>query len=121
MQKRIIQSNGIAVAVIYSHEIIIADAQSALDLIADIDYNDNCQRMAINKGAVTPDFFKLGTGMAGEILQKFANYSKKIAIIGDFSGYASQSLKDFIYECNRGNFAFFVPDEQTAVERLTER
>lgn len=32
-----------------------------------------------------------------EVLQKFINYQTKIAIIGDFSGYTSKSLKDFIY------------------------
>ncbi len=119
MEKRIIRNNGIDVAVIQSGEQIIIDTQSALDLIATIDYHDDCQRIAINKDAIIGDFFKLSSGIAGEILQKFVTYSKKIAIIGDFSTYTSKPLRDFIYECNQGNSIFFVPDEQTAINKLT--
>ncbi len=61
----------------------------------------------------------MSTGIAGDILQKFVNYSKKLAIIGDFSIYTSHSLKDFIYESNQGNQIFFVADEQEAIEKLT--
>ena len=118
MKKHIVQNNGFAVAVIRSNELIITDTQSALDLIATVGHDDNCDRVAINKEAVIEDFFKLSTGIAGEILQKFVNYSKKIAIIGDFSKYTSQPLIDFIYECNQGNAVFFVPDEQTAIKKL---
>jgi hypothetical protein len=119
LKKQIVQNNGIGVAVIHSNDLIISDTQSALDLIATIDYHDNCQRIAINKEAITKDFFKLSTGIAGEILQKFVTYSKKIAIIGDFSEYTSKSLSDFIFECNKGNSVYFVPDEQTAINKLT--
>jgi hypothetical protein len=119
MKKHIIKSNGDAVAVLHSDELIITDTQSALDLIATIDYDDDCQRIAINKEAIIEEFFNLSSGIAGEILQKFVNYSKKIAIIGDFSIYPSKALKDFIYECNQGNHVFFVPDEQSAIDKLT--
>lgn len=119
MKKNIIQKNGFNVAVIYCDELIITDTQSALDLITTIDYNDDCQRIAINKEAIIEDFYKLSTGIAGEILQKFVNYRKKIAIIGDFGTYTSKPLKDFIYECNQGNAVFFTSDEQSAINKLT--
>ena len=119
MDKRIIQSNGVAIAVIHSDDLIIKDTQSALDFVATIQYYDNCHRIIINKQAIVEDFFKLSTGIAGEILQKFTNYRKKIAIVGDFSIYTSKPLKDFIFESNRGNAVFFVADEQTAIEKLS--
>jgi hypothetical protein len=118
MEKKITEVNGTTVAIIKSAEPIITDTQSALDLMATVDYNDNCQRIAIYKEAITPDFFNLSTGIAGEILQKFTNYAKKIAIIGDFSNYTSKPLKDFIYESNKGNAIFFVADEECALEKL---
>ncbi|MBT2762944.1 DUF4180 domain-containing protein [Paenibacillus sp. ISL-20] len=31
----------------------------------------------------------------------------------------SQSLQDFIYECNKGNDFFFLPSEQQGIERLS--
>jgi len=54
-----------------------------------------------------------------EILQKFVNYHVKIAVIGDFSLYTSKSLKDFIYECNKGNDIFFLPNEKQAIEKFS--
>ena len=43
----------------------------------------------------------------------------KLAIIGDFSGYTSKPLRDFIYESNNGNHVFFVSSEAEAVEKLS--
>ena len=118
MNQCMVQSHGVNVAVIHSDVPVIVDTQSALDLIATLSYNEDCERVVLNKGAIVEDFFKLSTGITGEILQKFVTYSRKIAIIGDFSGYTSKPLYDFIYECNQGNAVFFVPDEQSAVEKL---
>ena len=73
----------------------------------------------LNKDAVTPDFFVLSTKIAGEILQKFINYQFKFAIVGDFSGYTSKPLKDFIYESNKGRDIFFVSSEEDAIEKLS--
>jgi ABC-type polysaccharide/polyol phosphate transport system ATPase subunit len=42
----------------------------------------------------------------------------KIAIVGDFSVYQSKSLKDFMYESNKGKTMFFVSTEKEAVEKL---
>lgn len=47
---------------------------------------------------ITPDFFDLKTGMAGEVLQKFSYYRMCLAIVGDFSAYGSKSLQEFILE-----------------------
>ena len=64
------------------------------------------------------EFFVLSTGIAGEILQKFINYRKKVAIVGDYSGYTSKPLKDFIYESNNGNSIYFLPNIDEAVLKL---
>ena|SRR5574344_1230798 len=61
----------------------------------------------------------LSTRIAGEILQKFINYQFKFAIVGDFSGYTSKPLKDFIYESNKGRDIFFVSSEEDAIEKLS--
>ena len=99
---------------------IINDGQSALDFIMSIGYEHDCQNIAINKAAVAEDFFVLSTGIAGDVVQKFVNYGFKVAIIGDFSGYTSKPLHDFIYESNKGNHLCFVADETEAVKRLSE-
>ena len=112
------EHNGVSVAIIKSDELLIVDAQSALDLIATVRYETKCDCVAIFKNSITEDFFVLSKGLAGDVLQKFVNYGIKLAIIGDFSGYTSKPLQDFIYESNRGNSIFFVDTEESAMERL---
>ena len=119
MNKRTIESNGFRIVLINSDVPIIAGAQTALDLLATINYDDESDRIAINKEAIVEGFFTLSTGLAGEILQKVVNYRKKLAIVGEFSHYKSKPLHDFIYECNRGSDIFFVSTEQEAINRLS--
>ena len=103
---------------IESEGILISDAQSALDLMMTIQYEKDCSRIVLNKEAVSEEFFRLSSGIAGEVLQKFINYHTKLAIVGDFSKYTSKPLHDFIYECNKGNTIFFVDNLDLAVEKL---
>jgi hypothetical protein len=119
MKITVIKENNIEIAVVSSDEILIKDVQSALDLIATVNFETGCNRMIMNKSAICEDFFDLKTRLAGEVLQKFINYHTKIAIVGDFSVYSSKSLKDFIYESNKGKDIFFLPDESQAVEKLS--
>ena len=81
-------------------------------------YETGCRDMAIPKEAVTKDFFVLSTCLAGEIAQKFVNYGVRAAIYGDFSGYASKPLKDFMYESNKGKDLYFQPTLALAVKKL---
>lgn len=99
-------------------DILISDTQSALDLMMTVKYETGCSRIILNKNTICEEFFKLSTGFAGEVLQKFINYHIKLAIVGDFSKYTSKPLHDFIYECNDGNDIFFVNNLELAVERL---
>ncbi len=120
METRIVERNRVRIAVIYSEDVIIKDVQSALDFMATVDYETGCSRILIFKSAVCEDFFDLKTKIAGDILQKFINYQKKIAIVGDFTIYSSKSLRDFIYECNKGKDIFFLQDTQVAITKLSE-
>jgi hypothetical protein len=112
--------NGIEIAIVSSDEVLITSVQSALDLMATISYEVGSNRIVINKSAICEHFFDLKTRLAGEILQKFINYKTKIAIIGDFSNYTSKSLKDFIYESNKGKDIFFLSNKELAIEKLSE-
>ncbi len=113
-----IRKNDIEIAVVQSNDILISDVGSALDLMSTVQYDTGCDRIAVNKEAITEDFFKLSTRMAGEILQKFINYHVKFAVYGDFSKYTSKPLKDFIYESNQGNAIFFVATKEDAADKL---
>lgn len=113
-----ITENGIDIATVNSSEPLIIDVQSALDLIATVSYDTGCSALILNKSSLSEEFFELKTKLAGDILQKFINYQMKLAIVGDFSIYSSKSLKDFIYESNKGKHIFFVSSEKEAVEKL---
>jgi hypothetical protein len=108
------------IAIIHSEEVLLTDVQSALDFMMTVQYETGYNRIILNKAALCEDFFNLSTKLAGEVLQKFINYDVKLAIVGDFSEYTSKSLRDFIYECNRGKDIFFLPDEKQAIERLSK-
>jgi hypothetical protein len=112
------KQNNLEVALVNCDEILIKDVQSAIDLMATVSYETGCNLVILNKKAICEDFFDLSTKLAGEILQKFVNYHMKIAIIGDFSSYKSKSLKDFIYESNKGNTVFFLDNEKQAIEKF---
>lgn len=120
MKIEITEKNDVEIAVVTSENVIIRDMQSALDLIATVGFETGCGRIVINKGAICEEFFDLKTRLAGEILQKFIIYNMKIAIVGDFSMYSSKSLRDFIYESNKGKDIFFLPTEQEAIDKLSQ-
>lgn len=106
------------IAMIIADQVVIRDAQSAIDLIASVQYQTNCHKLILSKSCLADSFFVLSTGIAGEVLQKLTNYHKKVAIVGDYSKYTSKPLKDFIYESNRGNRVFFVSTVEEAVAKL---
>lgn len=97
---------------------VINETQDVLDLLGESGSND-CSRIIIYEKNLNPDFFNLKTGFAGEILQKFSNYNVKLAIVGDFSKYVSKSLRDFIYESNKGRLIFFTDNINDALLKLS--
>ena len=109
--------SGNKIAEIISDDIIINNLQDALDLMANISYQE-INKIIIKVNNITADFYKLRSGLGGEILQKCVNYGIKIAIVGDFEKYESESLKAFIVESNRGNQFFFVSNISEAKEKL---
>lgn len=109
------------IALVRSTDLVITDAQSALDLLMSAKYTAGTKNIAIDKKLVCEDFFILSTGLAGEILQKYVNYGGRIATYGDYSRYTSKPLHDFIYESNKGHDVFFVATEEEAIEKLAGR
>jgi hypothetical protein len=99
---------------------IISSTQDAVDMLGEAGL-ENCSRIIIYERNLHSDFFKLYTGLAGDILQKFSNYRFKLAIIGDFSKFKSKSLQDFIRESNKGNTVFFVTDIDNALFKLVPK
>jgi len=68
--------------------------------------------VAIPAARLGDEFFRLRTGVAGDVIQKFVTYGRRLAILGDISPYvaASEALRDFVIESNRGAHVWFVRD-----------
>lgn len=118
MNIKVINKNDANIAVISSDDIIINNAQDALDLMALVGYDYDCKKIIVNKKNITEDFFHLSSGIAGDIMQKFINYHMAMAIVGDFDQYNSKSLKSLIYESNLGKNILFKGTETEAIESL---
>lgn len=112
--------NGVSVAEVSGDGIIIRDAQSALELAMSVKHETGADRFVIAKEAVCGEFFILSSGLAGDALQKLTNYRIKAAFYGDYSGYTSKPLHDFIYESNAGGSFYFVSTKEEALKRLSE-
>jgi len=76
--------------------------QDALDLVAICVENDT-NRLLIHAAALAEDFFKLKTGVAGQMLQKFANYHLKTAVIISDELVIKGKFKEMLAESNQGN------------------
>ncbi|MDR7128774.1 hypothetical protein J2X69_001106 [Algoriphagus sp. 4150] len=107
------------IAEVISDKLVIQNTEDALDLMGDI-YYQGFDKIILHLENITADFFDLKNKMAGEILQKFSNYRISLAIVGDFSGFASNSLRDFIYESNKGRQVNFVASVDEALSALTK-
>ena len=62
------------------------------------------------------EFFQLRTRIAGELLQRFVQYQRRIAIVGDISRHLAESsaLRAFVNESNRGKDVWFLATAQNS-------
>lgn len=112
-----VTKNGRTVAIIDKEE-KIGDTQDALDLMASASYSGGCGAMIVYKESLCEGFFDLKTRIAGDMLQKFSNYSFRLAIVGDFGAYRSKALRDFIFESNKGTLVAFKSTLAEALDAL---
>ena len=110
-------AGGVTIAEILPGADLISNPDDILDLMAEARYNGS-STMIIQDRSLHPDFFDLKTRVAGEILQKFSNYRMRLAVVGDFSGFDSKSLRDFIRESNRMGTIYFVGTIDEALSKL---
>ena len=88
-------------------------------LAASSDFNDvigeafgaNAELVVLPAERLSPEFFRLSSGLAGDALQKFTNYHLSVAIVGDISAHLEKSapLRDFVRESNRRGDIRFLP------------
>lgn len=107
--------NGHLIAALTANDVRISSAQQFLEIVMNLPADS----VVIHKEDLDEAFFDLRSGLAGEILQKAVNYRIRLGIVGDYSGYESKSLRDFIYESNKSNKIVFVDTVDEALRRLS--
>ena len=98
---------------------VIARTDDAMDLIGNASYS-GIGLVALPVERLHAEFFRLSSLLAGDILQKFVNYRVRVAILGDISEHvaASEALRDFVWESNRGEHVWFLADADELRTRL---
>lgn len=97
----------------------LASPADTNDFISEV-WSHDAEIAVIPLSRLGPDFLKLSTRLAGEVIQKFVNYNMQLTIIGDIQAQSeiSGALRDFIYESNKGSSVWFLPDESALRNRL---
>ncbi|MCW3464818.1 DUF4180 domain-containing protein [Chitinophaga nivalis] len=113
------QTGNSQAAEVVAEGILIHNPDDALQVMMDLAYQD-FDKIILHEENIIPDFFDLKTGVAGEILQKVSNYKLRLVIIGEFAKYPGKSLRDFIYESNKGKQVNFLDSLTQAIERLSK-
>ncbi|MBN9388055.1 MAG: DUF4180 domain-containing protein [Chloroflexi bacterium] len=97
----------------------IKSESDAADLMGEM-LGSGAEWIVIPVVRLTEDFFELKTGVAGHLVQKFVTYKRKLAVLGDVSQFTStsRSFRDFVYETNKGQQIWFLPDMEEFARRL---
>ena len=97
----------------------IRNDRDAVDLIGAA-LSERCSMVVLPVERLSDDFFQLKTRILGDVIQKFVNYERRLAILGDIDRHleASKALRDLVYETNRGRQVWFVADRAALESRL---
>ncbi len=107
----------VPVAEVVGEGVLLATPADALEILA----SAGCDRLVLHTANLHPDFFRLGSGLAGEVMQKFANYGVRVAVVGPLPGKPSESLQALVREsrrAERGGPVVFTDTLDDALRRL---
>jgi hypothetical protein len=112
MNYKVVEKNHKKYIVCDSAETPLQSEQDALDLIAAC-FENNTFLLMLNAEVLADDFFRLRTGLAGQVLQKFINYRVKVAVVLTKEQRIMGKFKEFLAEANKGNdFRVFSSSEE---------
>ena len=83
-------------------------------------FENHATLIVIPVECLNDEFFNLKTRVAGELIQKFVQYRRRLAIVGDISGFlaGSSALRAFVNESNRGKEVWFLATLEDLNDRL---
>jgi len=97
----------------------LRDANGARDLV-EAAMSQRASVIVVPVSRLDPEFFRLASGVAGEVVQKVLNYRRKFAVVGDISAHiaASDAFRDFVVETEHGHDIIFAADMPALAGRL---
>ena len=90
---------------------------SPMDIVATC-FEQSAQALLVYRSALPPDFFDLRTGIAGEIVQKLAQYGVRLACVVPDLSAQPERFQEFARESNRGRHARFFDSRDDAAAWL---
>lgn len=93
----------------------IESENDALELVAACG-EFQTHRLLIHAENLTDDFYRLRTGLAGAVLQKFVNYSVKVAAVLPPELVNQGRFQEMALEANRSNRLFHIFHERERAE-----
>lgn len=119
MSGNVHEIQGTRVLICSAENLYLGSVSDGDDLIGAA-WSEDVSIVSIPADRVGKDFFRLRSGLAGAVAQKFVNYNLCLALIGDVSHWAAQSepLRDFMRESNAGRSLWFLADDAALETRL---
>lgn len=101
--------HGTRVLVLSEDGPLVASEQDTVDLLGEM-FGLGAWLVAVPVSRLPESFFSLRSGVAGAIVQKLVNYRRRLAVVGDIGSYlaASEALRAYVVEANRGRDVWFV-------------
>jgi len=114
--------NGLTLFFVDEEGPALASEQDALDLLG-LTYGTDADVIVVPVRRLAPEFFDLGTRLAGGFFQKLQNYRARLVVLGDISGHVARSkaLHDFVGETNRIGHHLFAADRAALEAGLGRR
>jgi hypothetical protein len=97
--------------------VIIRSANDILDILGFGGEHDT-NLLMLEETNFSAAFYDLGSGIAGEIVQKFSNYRVRAVIVGSFESVRSKRFREFMAEANKGNKLRFTKEKDEALRWL---
>ncbi|PJI08166.1 MULTISPECIES: DUF4180 domain-containing protein [Clostridium] len=102
MNYRVVNKNNIKYIKFVSKSWKLSSEKDVVDCIS-VCMENNIYTIMFSSSALSEDFFKLKTRLAGMALQKFINYHIKVAVIIQDEERYNDRFKEMIMEANKGN------------------
>jgi hypothetical protein len=88
--------------------------RSLIDISEAISLGLGTDGLIMTESELTPEFFELRSGLAGEVLQKFTNYKVRLAIVVPTPELYGKRFNELVYEHRSHGMIRFVKSVEEA-------